>query len=52
VIFEFNGRHVVKRLVDSPVVEPVDVVKCRPFDMFDVAPGTLAMNQFASYRDR
>ena len=33
--------------MDAPVVEPVDVVECRPLDVFDVAPGTLAIDQFA-----
>lgn len=33
--------------MDSPIVEPVDVVKCCQFDLFDVAPGTLAMNQLS-----
>jgi hypothetical protein len=33
--------------VNSSVVEPVDVVEGCPFDMFDVVPGALAMNQFA-----
>ncbi len=41
--FEFDWRHVVERLVNSSVVEPVDVVECGPFDVFDIAPGTLAM---------
>ncbi len=39
-------RHVVERFVDSPVVEPVHVVQCRPFDVFDVAPGSFSVNQF------
>ena len=33
--------------MDSPVVEPVDLVEGCPFDVFDVAPRTLAMNQFS-----
>ena len=45
--FEFDRRHVAKRFVNSPVVEPFDVVKCRPFDVFYVAPGALAVNQFS-----
>ncbi len=32
--------------MDSPVVEPVHVVQCRPFDVFDVAPGSFSVNQF------
>jgi len=31
--------------VDSPVVEPVDVVERRPFDVFDIAPGALTMDE-------
>ena len=45
--FEFHGGQVVQRFVDSLVVEPVDVVEGCPFDVFDVTPGTLAMNQFS-----
>jgi hypothetical protein len=45
--FEFDRRHVVKLLVDSPVVEPFDVVEGSPVDVFDIAPGTFAMNQFS-----
>jgi len=29
------------------VVEPVDVVERGPLDVFDVAPGTLSINQLA-----
>ena len=43
---EGGRRHVVERFVDSPVVEPVHVVQCRPFDVLDVAPGSFAVNQF------
>jgi hypothetical protein len=46
VSLELDRWHVVERLVDPPVVEPVDVVERRPFDVLDVAPGSLAMNQF------
>ena len=31
--------------MDPAVVEPVDVVERGPFDVFDVAPGSLAMDQ-------
>ena len=37
--------NVVERLVDSPIVEPVDVVEGLPFDVFDASPRTLAVNQ-------
>lgn len=43
--FELNRRHGVERLVNSAVVEPVDVVERGPFDVFDVAPGTLAVKK-------
>ena len=33
--------------MDSSVVEPVDVVERRPFDVFDVAPGSLAVDQLS-----
>ena len=33
--------------MNSSAVEPVDVVEGVPFDMFDVAPRSLAMNQFS-----
>lgn len=45
--FELDGRHVVERLVDSAVVEPADVVERRPFDVLDVAPGPLAVDQLS-----
>ena len=47
VSLELDRRHVVERLVDASVVEPVDVVKRRPLDVLDVAPGFLAVDQFA-----
>ena len=47
VSLELDRRHVAKRLVDAPVIEPVDVVERRPFDVFDVAPGTFPINQLA-----
>ena len=31
--------------MDSSVVEPVDIVERRPFDMLHVAPGSLAVDQ-------
>ena len=31
---------------NSSVVEPVEVVERRPFDVLDVAPGSLAVNEF------
>ena len=31
--------------MDSQVVEPVDVVECGPFGVFDIAPRPLTMNQ-------
>ncbi len=37
--------NVVERLVDSPIVEPVEVVEGLPFDVFDASPRTLAVNQ-------
>ena len=43
---ELDRRHAVERLVNSLIVEPVDVVERRPFDMLDVAPGSLAVNEF------
>jgi len=46
VSFELDRRHVVERLVDPPVVEPVDVFQCLPFDVLDVAPGPLAVDEF------
>ena len=42
---ELHRRYVVERLVNSSVVEPVGVVECCPFDVLDVAPGQLAMDQ-------
>ena len=33
--------------MDAPVVEPVDVVERGPFDVFDVAPGSFAVDQLA-----
>jgi hypothetical protein len=42
---ELNRRHVVERLVYSSVVEPVEVVERGPFDVLDVAPRPLAMDQ-------
>ena len=33
--------------MDASIVEPIDVVERRPFDVLDVAPGTLAMDQLA-----
>ena len=44
---ELERRHVVERLVDAPVVEPADVVECCPFDVLDVAPRSLAVDQLA-----
>jgi len=46
VSFGLDRRHVVERLVDSLAIEPVDVVQCRPFDVLDAAPGSLAIDQF------
>ncbi len=48
MIFEFDRRRVVERLVNSPIVKPVDVGECRPLDVFNVAPRALAMNKAAS----
>jgi hypothetical protein len=31
--------------VNSPVIEPVDVFKGLPLHVFDVAPGSLAVNE-------
>ena len=33
--------------MNSSIVEPIEVVKGGPFDLFDVAPRSLAMNQFS-----
>ena len=44
-LFELGWRHVVQCLVNSPVIEPVDVGERRPFDVLDVAPGSATMNQ-------
>jgi len=43
---ELDRWHVVERFVYPSVVEPVDVVERRPFDVFDVAPRSSAVNQF------
>ena len=32
--------------MDSAVVEPVDVLERLPFDVLDVAPGALAIDEF------
>jgi hypothetical protein len=45
VSLELDRWHVVEGLVNSSVVEPVDVVERRPFDVFDVAPRSLAVDQ-------
>ncbi len=42
---ELDRRHVIECLVDSPVVEPVDVVERRLFPVFDVAPRSLSMDE-------
>ena len=47
VSLELNRRHAVERLVDAPVVEPVDVVERGPLDVLHVASGTLPMDQLA-----
>ena len=44
--FEFDWRDIVKLLVDSPAVKPIVVIKFYPFNVFNVAPVALAMNQF------
>jgi hypothetical protein len=44
--FELNRWHVVERFVDASVVEPINVVERGPFDLFDVAPGSFAMDEF------
>lgn len=38
--------HVGERLVDSAVVEPVEVVARGPFDVLEVVPESLAVDQF------
>jgi hypothetical protein len=45
VSIELDRSHVVEGLVDSAVVEPVEVVERRPSDVLDVAPGSLAVNE-------
>jgi hypothetical protein len=45
VSLELDWRHVVERLVNSSIVEPVDVVERRPIDVLDVAPWSLAVNE-------
>jgi hypothetical protein len=32
--------------VNSTVVEPIDVLECLPFDVFNVAPRSLTMDEF------
>ena len=50
--FTIVGRFVFGRwnhadlAVESPVIEPFDVIERRPFDVFDVAPRTLAVDEF------
>jgi hypothetical protein len=46
VSLELDRWHVVERLVDSSIVEPADVVECRPFDVIGIAPQSLAMDEF------
>ena len=33
--------------MNSTVVEPVDVLECLPFDVLDVAPRSLAVDEFS-----
>jgi hypothetical protein len=44
--FEFCGCEVVVGFEDPAVVEPVDVVQGREFDVFDGAPWSLPADQF------
>jgi hypothetical protein len=47
VSLELDWRHVAERLVESPVVEPVEEGEGGPPDVLDVAPGTLEVDQLA-----
>ena len=44
--FELRRRDPVERFVNSTVVEPIDVLECLPFDVLNVAPWSLAMDEF------
>ncbi len=44
--FELRRRDPVERFVNSTVVEPIDVLECLPFDVLNVAPWPLAMDEF------
>jgi len=45
VSLELDGWDIVECFVDSLVVEPVDVVECCPFDVFNIAPGSLTVDE-------
>jgi len=46
VVLEFGGWDVAKLAMETLVVEPFHPRKCGQFDVLDVAPGSLAADQF------